>query len=67
MKIMFYLFVPLLITAYILQEGRILIIYLLLLIPSVFLIPIRKMNENEEFVPEDCKKSIFPLIAENTL
>ena len=59
MKIMFYLFVPLLITVYILQEGRILIIYLLLLIPSVFLIPIRKMNENEEFVPEDCEKKYF--------
>lgn len=59
MKIMFYLFVPSLITAYLLQEERILIIYLLLLIPSVFLIPIRKMNENEEFVLEDCEKKYF--------
>lgn len=61
MKIMFYLFVPSLITAYILQEGRILIIYLLLLIPTVFLIPIRKMNGNAEFVPEDCEKKYFSL------
>ncbi len=61
MKIMFYLFVPSLITAYLLQEGRILIIYLLLLIPTVFLIPIRKMNGNEELVPEDCEKKYFSL------
>lgn len=67
MKIIFYLFVPSLIAAYLLQEGRILIIYLLLLIPSVFLIPIRKMNENEELVTDDCEKSIFPFIWENTI
>ena len=61
MKIMFYLFVPSLIAAYLLQEGRILIIYLLLLIPSVFLIPIRKMNENEELVTDDCEKKYFSI------
>lgn len=63
MKIMFYLFVPLLITAYILQEGRILMIYLFLLIPTVFLIPIRKMNENEEFVLEDYEKKYFSVYS----
>lgn len=54
-------FVPSLIAAYLLQEGRILIIYLLLLIPSVFLIPIRKMNENEELVTDDCEKKYFSI------
>lgn len=63
MKIMFYPFVPLLITAYILQEGRILMIYLFLLIPTVFLIPIRKMNENEEFVLEDYEKKYFSVYS----
>lgn len=38
-------------------------IYLFLLIPTVFLIPIRKMNENEEFVLEDYEKKYFSVYS----
>ena len=57
MKIMFYLFIPTLIATYILEMGLILITYLIMLIPSVYFIPFKRMNENEEFVQMDYETS----------